>query len=61
MKLACVAGAALAVWYFWLRPRHALFTDSRHVDPARYLPSPRSGVDPGAMLPWPRHGIDPGR
>ena len=60
-KLLLAAAAGLAFWHFYLRPRGQVFTDSRQVDPARFLPSPRRGVDPGAMLAWPRHGIDPGR
>lgn len=61
MKLACVAGAALAVWYVWLRPRSRVFTDSRQVDPFRFLPWPRQGIDPGAIVARAPYNIDPGR
>jgi len=61
VKLLLAAGAGLAVWYYYFRPRTQVFTDARQVDPARFMPWPRAGIDPGALLPAPRRGLDPGR
>ncbi len=48
-------------WYMWGRPRGQVFTDSRQVDVARFLPWPRHGVDPGAIVSRAPYNVDPGR